>query len=304
VLFLLAVYGIAIAYIVIPVQKYLTQPISSSVTIRDASAANPIPFPGIQVCNFNWNLNLKSIHVYYIDPITQNYAELFPNVTHMNDYAYDVECYEINNHPSGNIQIASKRQALVVIAEVPVPQGVEVYNDECPNLCDPTLPANATILDINPDNDALGISLGFFQPNGTTVNGYAGSMYIGSGTYSQVYLTLLRTYHFDTPDTPEENYEATSSSIAFVPDAYAVNYSGIPVTFKMSEVVYVTIQFGNLAYQEVTEEKPYEAFNAFGDATAIVCFFTGFGIFGGPTFHGAVVDSSKHRLWSKFWYAD
>jgi len=306
VLIVLALYGISIVYIVIPVQKYLTQDPTTAVTITTATKDKPVTFPALQVCNFNWNTKLKSIHVYYEDLTAKILTEITnTNVktVKMDDYGYDFECYEVNNKAEDGIQIGSKRQGVIIIAEVEAPQDTEVYlNDDCtPGLCDPDLPPNANITDIAPDQDALGISLAFFQATGKPRDNFDGSMYLTSGTYSQVFITLARTYKYETPDVGIEAYSASSSSIRFIPGAYALNFTANQ-NFKMDEVVYVSINYGDLAYTEIRESKAYEAFNAFGDATAILGFFTGFGVLGGYTFFDLLKEYSDKPFWANIWH--
>jgi len=182
---------------------------------------------------------------------------------------------------------------------------VEVTNTDCydpPDLCDPDLPENATILDIDPGNDALGISMAAFAPNGTRRYAVEDDViYLSTGAYSQVSVSYERTWHYPPSDTPEENYTMTTSSIRFVPNAYAVNFVQ-GQSFQMDDVVYCEIGFGELSFREVNESLAYEAFNAFGDATAIVGFFTGFGLFGGPTFLGLIMDNADRGFWSRLFY--
>jgi len=221
-----------------------------------------------------------------------------------NDYGYDFNCYEVNNNaPGQNLMISSKKQKLILVVTSPTPLGQLAYNTDCfPDLCNPDLPDNATIIDIDPRNDAQGISISSFSPNGTRRSGILDDVtYLTSGTYTQVSLTYLRTYRFEV-DTPEENYTLKTSSVSYIPNSYAINFTASGDSFEMDQVVFAVINFGELSFTEVNETKPYEAFNAFGDATAIVGFFTGFGLFAGPTFLPLVMDNADNPRWSRLFY--
>jgi len=313
-LILLTSYGVSIAYIVIPINKFLNQDVATSVTILSASEKRPIPFPGLQVCNFNYGANIRNFELYYVDTTNKSSPAAIPapmnfTVTPMglfNDYGYDnFNCYEINNNnESGkNLMISSKRQRLILVVRIPKPTGFEALNTDCfPNVCDAELFDNATIRDIDPRNDAMGISLSAFAPNGKRRTEILDDMtYLTSGAYSQVSLTYFRTFRFETLE-PEENYTIRTSSVRYVPNSYAINFTADGDSFEMDEVVFAEINFGELAFTEVNETKPYEAFNAFGDATAIVGFFTGFGFFGGPTFLPLIMENAANPRWSSFFY--
>lgn len=316
VLILLTLYGVSIYYIYKPINKLVTQVPVSAVTILNASNKNALAFPGIQVCNFNWGINLTNFHVFYTDPgnvsdpSTRVNIELIPNITHVSDYDYDVACFEVNNYPSKNLVISNKRQTVTIVASVPTPKIDEVTNDFCgPALCDPDLADNATIRLIDPSNAALGISLSLFQPNGVPRGSIEPDLYVPSGTYSQVFLRLLRQYKLKEPDyqdqlPAEDTYQSVVSSIPFVPNAYSFGFGGGDDAFNMNEVVFVQINFGDLAYTENNDTMPYEPFNAFGDATAIVGFFTGFGLFGGPSVLDFVGITAATAVGAKFWYSN
>jgi len=301
----LACYGVAIAYIVIPIQKYLNQDVATAVTVKSATKDTPIPFPGIQICNFNWNANIRNFQAYYEDPLTNTFSEVNATITPMDDYGYDTfNCYELNNgDPSKNLQASSKRQKYIIAVRVPIPTGKPAVNTDCfPHVCDPELPDNEPIRDSDPINDAMGISIAAFAPTGIRRPRVEDDVtYLTAGAYSQVSLTYYRTFRYQV-DTPEENYTIRTSSVRYVPNAYAINFTADGDSFEMDEVVFAEISFGELAFTEVNETKPYEPFNAFGDATAIVGFFTGFGFFGGPTFLPLIMDHSANGLWAKVFY--
>jgi len=303
---LLACYGVSIAFIVIPIRKYLNQDVATSVTILSANASRTIPFPALQVCNFNIGVNANSITAYFYDPKEQKSepAELNISTVAMlqNDYDYDFNCYEINNViPSKAIQISSKRQKLILVVNVPQPQGKLVNNTACyPDLCDDELAEDDLVRDIRPLNDAQGISLGAFPPDGKKrVEISDDVIYLNSGSYSQVSLSYSRTWRFENT-TAEEGYSFRSTNVRYVPGAYAVNFTADGDSFKMDDVVFAEISFGELSFTEINETKPYEAFNAFGDATAILGFFTGFGFYGGPVFLNVIMDYSTN--WASVFY--
>jgi hypothetical protein len=297
----LACLGISVAYIIIPVRKFLDQDISSSVTLHSATQTKPIPFPGLQVCNFNWKTSIKRFKAYYIAPNAEP-ADLNFTITPMDDYGYDAfNCFEVNNHlPGNNLQIFSKRQKIVLVVEVPLAKGIEVSNEDCfPGLCDPDLLENATIKEIDPLHDAMGITLGTFAPNGVRREKFADDVaYISSASYTHVSLTYSRTFRFEK-DEPEHNYKIQTTAVRYTPNGYAINFTKDGDSFHMDEVVFAEISFGELSFTEVNETKPYEAFNAFGDASAILGFFTGIGF---PTIFGVLKTSSTNPCWSSLFY--
>lgn len=301
---LLACYGISVVYIIIPIRKYLEQDLVTGVSVYSATKEKPIPFPGIQVCSFDWNHNLSDFRAFFISPTATSFQEIDFRATTHEDYGYEAfECWEVANYETKKrIQIASKRDKVVIIAKVHPSYGVEISNSDCdPELCDPDLDVNATIRDIDPYNDALGVSIGAFAADGKPKTNVEDDLiYLSAGAYSQVSLSFSRTYRFEQ-EIPEEAYTMRTSSIRYPPNTYAIQYFG-NYSFRMDEVVYAEIGFGQLSFTEVNETKTYEAFNAFGDATAILGFFTGFGVFGGPSFLSLIMDNAHNPCWSSLFY--
>jgi len=92
---------------------------------------------------------------------------------------------------------------------------------------------------------------------------------------------FLRENKLEPNEHTEDSYSLRTSNVQYPPDTWALEFFD-GVSFEMDKVVFAEINFGELAYTEVNQTYPYEAFNAFGDATAIMGFFTGFSFFWGP----------------------
>jgi len=314
-LVLLGAYAIAVVYIVIPIQKYLNQPVATSVTVLNAKIGKPIPFPAIQVCNFNQRQPITEFAAFITDPRRNLTLEVYnfsvtaivpttPTVDGGDDYDYDFEfdCFELNNFhdaDSNPLQISSKRQIITIVVKLPPIYGIPRRNDYCPyDLCDPDLDANVTLYDIDPGNDAMGVSIAAFTPTGKPQDKVADDVtYISAGAFTRVALTFLRENKLEPNEHTEDSYSLRTSNVQYPPDTWALEFFD-GVSFEMDKVVFAEINFGELAYTEVNQTYPYEAFNAFGDATAIMGFFTGFSFFGGPTFLPMLMDAAKRPCWS------
>lgn len=305
-LIILGCYTVAIIFTVIPIQKYLTQDPVTVLGVKIGSAKDPLPFPAIQICNFNWRKPLEDVYVSLGNDFeTQDLNFTISKFTVQVDDdesapRVNFSCVEINNVATGGLTMNSTKMRVGVFARCPAIAGTLIQNDACDPLCDSTLDANATLTLVDPSNDPLGVSIAAFTPDGIMRQEVLDTgLFLPSGAFSLVSLKYSQTWRLDAAKS-EDNFVMTSSAIKHAPNTYA-NMSG--VIFRLDQILFTEISFSEMTYSQVNETKSYEAFNAFGDATAIVGFVTGFGVFGGPTVLTCLASLASQRFLRKLFYA-